>query len=213
MTTSRTRPVVSTAMWRLRPLTFLAASQPRLALGHGVGGAHGLGIDDRGGGLGLAPGRGPDLGAQLGVQPGQGAVIAPGGEVPVDGLPGREVSGQIPPGASGAVQVQDRLDDPPRRPDPRPAPPPGHDRRAGARRSPATGHRSGHWDSPWARPARRVPWARAGPGVSLIVTHRDHGARAWHLSPATHHQPSPPGPAQHDLSDAHLARDGHGPGS
>ena len=33
MTTSRTRPVVSTAMWRLRPLTFLAASQPRLALG------------------------------------------------------------------------------------------------------------------------------------------------------------------------------------
>ncbi len=33
MTTSRTSPAVSTAMWRLRPLTFLAASQPRLARG------------------------------------------------------------------------------------------------------------------------------------------------------------------------------------
>jgi hypothetical protein len=33
ITTSRTSPVVSTAMCRLRPLTFLALSQPRLALG------------------------------------------------------------------------------------------------------------------------------------------------------------------------------------
>jgi hypothetical protein len=33
MTTSRTKPVVSAAMWRLRPLTFLAASQPGDALG------------------------------------------------------------------------------------------------------------------------------------------------------------------------------------
>jgi hypothetical protein len=33
MTTSRTSPVTSTAMCRLRPLTFLALSQPRLARG------------------------------------------------------------------------------------------------------------------------------------------------------------------------------------
>ena len=33
MRTSSSRPVVSTAMWRLRPLTFLALSQPRLAFG------------------------------------------------------------------------------------------------------------------------------------------------------------------------------------
>src|SRR5258708_39811941 len=45
-------------------------------------------------------------------------------EVAVDGLPGRKVRGQVPPGASGPVQVQDRLDDPPGRPDPGPAPPP-----------------------------------------------------------------------------------------
>jgi hypothetical protein len=33
MTTSSSRPVASTAMCRLRPLTFLAASQPRVARG------------------------------------------------------------------------------------------------------------------------------------------------------------------------------------
>ena len=33
ITTASSRPAVSTAMCRLRPFTFLAASQPRLALG------------------------------------------------------------------------------------------------------------------------------------------------------------------------------------
>jgi hypothetical protein len=47
---------------------------------HGVRSAHGPGIDDRRGGLRPAPGRGPDLGPQLGVQPGQGAIITPGRE-------------------------------------------------------------------------------------------------------------------------------------
>jgi hypothetical protein len=42
------------------------------------------------------------------------------------GLPGREVGGQVPPGAPGAVQVQDRLADPPPGPDPGPSPPPGY---------------------------------------------------------------------------------------
>src|SRR5215471_6987768 len=72
ITTSRTRPVVSTAMWRLRPLTFLALSQPRLALGTVPAARTDWEAGDRGGGLGLAPGRCPDLGAQLPVHPGQG---------------------------------------------------------------------------------------------------------------------------------------------
>src|SRR5262249_26703042 len=88
---------------------------------------------------------GPASAGCVGVQ---GAIIAPGGEVAVDGLPGREVLGQVPPGAAGAVQVQDRLDDPPGRPDPRPRPGRRAHAGAGARRSPATGRRSGHWIAP-----------------------------------------------------------------
>jgi hypothetical protein len=94
--------------------------------GNSVGGADGLGVDDRRGGLGLAPGGGPDLGTQLLVEPGQGAVITPGSKIAVDGLPGREVRGQVPPGAPSPVQVQDCLDDPPDRPDPGTAPPSRH---------------------------------------------------------------------------------------
>ena len=45
MTTSGTSPVLSTAMWRLRLLTFLAASQPGVAFGTVSGGADGLGVD------------------------------------------------------------------------------------------------------------------------------------------------------------------------
>jgi hypothetical protein len=45
---------------------------------------------------------------------------------PVDGPPGREIGGQVPPAAPGPVQVQDGLGDPAHRPDPRPAPPAGH---------------------------------------------------------------------------------------
>jgi hypothetical protein len=80
---------------------FLGGIPAPAGAGNGVGGADGLGVDDRGGGLGLAPGGRPDLRAQLAVQLRQGVVIAPGGEVAVDGLPGREVRGQIPPGAPG----------------------------------------------------------------------------------------------------------------
>jgi hypothetical protein len=43
--------------------------------------------------VGFAPGGGSGLSAQLVVRPGQGAVIAPGGEIAVDGPPGREVRG------------------------------------------------------------------------------------------------------------------------
>jgi hypothetical protein len=113
-------------MCRLRPLTFLAASQPRLARGTVSAARTDCESMTRRGRLGLAPGGGPDLGAQLAVQPGQGAIITPGSEAGIDGLPGREAGGQVPPGAPGPVQVQDRIDDPPHRPDPGPAPPPGH---------------------------------------------------------------------------------------
>ena len=88
-----------------------------------IGGTDGLGVDDGRGGLGVPPGRGADLGAQRVVHSGQRAVITPGGEVPVYRRPGREAVRQVPPGAPGAVQVQDRLHDHPQRPDTRPAPP------------------------------------------------------------------------------------------
>ena len=89
--------------------------------GHGVGGADGLGVDDRGGRDGAAPGGGPDPGAQPIVQPGQGAVVPPGREVAVDGAPGREIGRQVPPGAPGPVHVQDGLHDAAGRPYRRPA--------------------------------------------------------------------------------------------
>jgi hypothetical protein len=70
MITSSSSPVVSTAMCRLRPLTFLAASQPRLALGTVSAARTDWEAGDRGGGLRVAPGSSPGLGAQPGVQPG-----------------------------------------------------------------------------------------------------------------------------------------------
>jgi hypothetical protein len=104
---------------------FLGVIPAAGGLRDGVGGGYGLGVDDRGCGLGIPPGSRPDPLSQRVVQPGQGAVFAPGGEVPINGLPGREVRGQVPPRAPGPVQVQDRLHDPADRPDSRPAPPPG----------------------------------------------------------------------------------------
>ena len=58
------------------------------------------------------------------MQPGQRAVITPGGEVPVHRQKGRLAVRQVPPGAPGPVQLQDRIDDRPQRPDLRPAAPP-----------------------------------------------------------------------------------------
>jgi hypothetical protein len=91
---------------------FFRVIPPAGGRGHGVGGADGLGVDHRRGGLAVPAGGGPDPGAQRVVQPGQRAVIAPGREVPVHRRPGREVRRQVPPGAPGPVHVQDRLDDP-----------------------------------------------------------------------------------------------------
>jgi hypothetical protein len=74
---------------------------------------------------------------------------------------------------------------------------------ADARRSPAIAHRSGHSDSAWIPAQADAHCGMRGP-ITLIVTNRDHGARACHLSRPTHHQTHQPRPDQHDLSDPHL---------
>jgi len=76
---ARTRPVVSTAMCRLRPLTFLALSQPRVAFGTVPAARTDWEAGDRRGGFGVPSGSGPDQRAQGVVEPGQGTVVAPGG--------------------------------------------------------------------------------------------------------------------------------------
>ena len=126
ITTASTRPMASTAMCRLRPLTFLALSQPRVAFGtvaaaltdcESMTAAVGSGR----GGQRSAPGRATGRA----VVP--GAVVAPGARSSHRRCAyQREVRGQVPPRAPGPVQVQDRLHGPADRPDPRPAPPPGH---------------------------------------------------------------------------------------
>src|SRR6266508_4191100 len=73
-TIASSNPRVSTAMWRLRPLTFLPASKLRLAAG-----VH------------------ADLVAEGVVDVVQGAVGGPAGKEPVDGAPGWEVGWQRPP--------------------------------------------------------------------------------------------------------------------
>jgi len=181
--------------------------------GHGVGGADRLGVDDCGGRLGVPPGRGPDPGAQRVVQPGQGAVIAPGGEVAIDGPPGRVVRGQVPPGAPGPVQVQDRLDDRPLRPGPRPAPPPGHLRRQvhgddlPLRLGQVTGIAPGLLSGPAHTLGMRGPCCLFG-----LHTSTEHGARArpsQRTRPGHQpgHDPATTGTSGH-LSNTHLASTG-----
>ena len=150
-------------MCRLRPFTFLAASQPRLALGTVSAARTDWESMTAAVGSASRPAA-ADLGAQLIVQPGQGAVIAPAGEVPVHGRPGREVAGsyrQAHPvrsrykiastirrsgqtGGRPAARApigQVRLDDLPLR----------------------IGQVTGIAPGCCGVPARRVPWARAGP--------------------------------------------------
>jgi hypothetical protein len=123
ITTSRTRPITSTAIWRLRPLTFLALSWPRLARGTVSAARTDWESMTAAVGWGLRP----------------AAVLTRARSSACSRLrrrhharrrssskrsPGREAGGQVPPRAPGPVQAHDRLDDPPRRPDPGPAPPP-----------------------------------------------------------------------------------------
>ena len=202
ITTSRTRPVVSTAMWRLRPLTFLALSQPRLALGTVSAARTDWESMTAAVGWGWRPAAALTWARSCAVQPGQGAIIAPGGEVAVDGLPGREVAGQIPPGASGAVQVQDRLHDPAGRPDPRPPPAARHI--PGQVRGDHLPLRIGQVTgiAPGSPPRQTRTVGTRGPH------HLDrHTSGSWGPRLASEPSDTPPDhrprPGQHDLSDAH----------
>jgi hypothetical protein len=169
---------------------------------HGVGGADGLGVDDRRGRLRVPPGGSPDLGAQRVVQPGQGAVIAPGGEVPVHGPPGREVGRQVPPGAPGPVHVQDGLHDPAGRPDAGPAPPAGNVCRQ---------VRDDHLPLGVGQVTGIAPGLRSGPARTLSTRgpclSGRHTSGSWGPRPfiSTGRHAANPGQARHDRSPDHLS--------
>ena len=168
--------------------------------GHGVGGADRLGVDDRGRGGGAAPGSGPDLGAQLIVQPGQGAVVPPGGEVAVDRPPGREIGRQVPPGAPGPVHVQDALHDAAGRPYRRPAAPAGDIFRQARGDDPPLG--VGQVAGVALSPAGRCPRSLGMRGPPLVLG--PHKSRSW--GPRPHPaRPQRPGtrPPDTDLSNTH----------
>src|SRR5438874_13407793 len=79
------RPEVSVTMWRLRPLTFLAASPgPRLCRARGsaarstaLGGLDRLAVDDAGRRAGFAPGGFTRLQQQFEIDPLKQAVVPP----------------------------------------------------------------------------------------------------------------------------------------
>src|SRR5215467_9153395 len=60
------------------------------------------------------------------MEPGQGAVVAPAGEVAVHGGPGRVASGQVAPRAAGPPHIQDGVHDLAQRVHRRPPPPAGN---------------------------------------------------------------------------------------
>src|SRR5215207_5375770 len=72
-----------------------------------------LGVDHPSAWLGVSPQSYPQALAQRGVQTLPRPVDAPPPEPVVDGLPGREVSGQKPPGAAALKHVEDGVKDRP----------------------------------------------------------------------------------------------------
>jgi hypothetical protein len=72
---------------------------------------HRLTVDDRGAGGGGASERTPEALAEAGMQGLQRPVAAPGTEGVKHRLPGREVMGQLSPGAAAAHHVEDRVGD------------------------------------------------------------------------------------------------------
>jgi hypothetical protein len=136
------------------------------------------------------------------------AGVAPGGEVPVHRRPGRETVRQVPPGAPGPVQVQDRIDDRPQRPDPWPAAPPGH--LSGQVRGDdlplGIGQVTGIARGPLSGPAHTL--GMRGPCYLFgLHTSRNTGPAPAHLiTPATApawHRPATTGTSGH-LSNTHL---------
>ncbi len=82
---------------------------------HGIGAFDALRVDDAGRRLVVATGLAAGLDAQFGRQRLGDAGGFPLLEVPVHGLPGRQVGRQVPPRAARAHHVQDRIDDLPAR--------------------------------------------------------------------------------------------------
>src|SRR5574340_294119 len=100
----------------LAPGDLLAGVVSPAGRAHGVGAANSLRIDDAAAGLGVPRLSGTlrllaQLVAQSVVDQIEGPVVAPGGEVPVDGPPRRKVFWQHAPGAARASQVQDGVHD------------------------------------------------------------------------------------------------------
>src|SRR5581483_5765942 len=107
--TASSSPVLSTSTCRLRPATFFP---PVVAAGAGQRGAlDRLAVHRPGGRLGRAAVADAAVVAQRVVEAPPGAVPLPAAEVAVDGVPGREVARQHAPGAAGAQQVEDGVED------------------------------------------------------------------------------------------------------
>src|SRR5262245_4596661 len=108
-TTASTDPSVSTKMCRLTPLTFFPRIVP--ALPAGPCRLDGLAVDAAGTRLGSLPGRLAHPAAQRVVEPLPGSGSAPLMEIITDRPFRREVMRQSGPGASGAQDVEDRVED------------------------------------------------------------------------------------------------------
>ena len=192
-------------MWRLRPLIFLALSQPRLAFGTVSAARTDWESMTAAVGVMFRPAAVRAAARKRSWMLLQGAVVAPGGEVPVDRSPGREVFGQVPPGASGAVQ---RTGSRSRWPAGNgPAGGPGPLRAAGGSSGSRTAHSSSSRSEGYRRPGRRsrVGWPRAGPAFFLIVTHQGswgpRSACPGTATPQTRHNRADRRIIKHSLSD------------
>lgn len=76
-----------------------------------TGGLDALGVQHAGARLAVPAFRRSDQSPQNSVELVEDAVLLPGGEIAVDGLPWGEVVGQVPPGDPGAVDVEDGVHD------------------------------------------------------------------------------------------------------
>ncbi len=98
-------------MPRLRPTIFLFGSMPWVVVGTLAGCLDALDVHYGGGRGGGPPVVVTDQAGEVVVQFGEDAFLAPGGEVGVDGLVGRQVVGQVSPGDAGAIDVEDGVED------------------------------------------------------------------------------------------------------
>lgn len=110
--TARRRPSVSTPIWRFAPRDLVARVDALAGRGHVGRGLDALGVEDAGAGLGISALGLPDQPSQETVELLEDAVLLPGSEVSVDGLPRGEVVWRVAPGDPGPVDVEDGVHDP-----------------------------------------------------------------------------------------------------